>query len=90
VFSAVSTTRQAAGASEAEALAAGLSSACLLLAISAVAGIALALLMGRHRPTKQRLIGAAAAAAATSHTIPTELPHIPTPRGNPLQSDGDT
>ena len=45
--------------------------ASLALAIFAASGIALALLMLRHRPEQPEAIHRAAAAAGTSHTIPT-------------------
>ena len=60
-----------AGASPADALAYGLSRACLMMAICSAAGIALALLMARHRQGKPTAVERAAAAAASSHTIPT-------------------
>ena len=73
VSTAVSAARTAEGAPAADALAAGLSRSALLLAILAGTGIALALLMGRHRGAPPRAVDrSAAAAAATSHTIPTQ------------------
>ena len=72
VSTAVSAARTAEGAPAADALAAGLSGSALLLAVMAGAGIALALLMGRHRGEKPRAIHLSAAAAGTSHTIPTQ------------------
>ena len=62
----------AAGASPQDALAAGLSRASLLLALMSAAGVLLIALMGRHRARKPRAIDRAAAAAVTTHTIPTE------------------
>jgi EmrB/QacA subfamily drug resistance transporter len=61
-----------AGDSAADALAAGLSRSALLLAIMSAAGVALALLVARHRPARPRAVDRAAAAAVTVHTIPTE------------------
>jgi MFS transporter len=61
-----------AGASAADALAAGLSRSALLLAIMSAAGVALALLVARHRPPRPRAVDRAAAAAVTTHTIPIE------------------
>jgi EmrB/QacA subfamily drug resistance transporter len=73
VSTAVSAARTAEGAPAAEALAAGLSRSALLLAVTAAAGIALAVLMGRHRGhAPSALDRSAAAAAAASHTIPTQ------------------
>jgi len=60
------------GAPAADALAAGLSAASLLLAILSAAGIALVLLMRRHRSAPVSAVHRAAAAAASSHTIPTQ------------------
>jgi hypothetical protein len=60
-----------AGASPSDALAAGLSRAALLLAICSGLGIAIALLMARHHQRRPSAIDLAAAAAASSHTIPT-------------------
>jgi EmrB/QacA subfamily drug resistance transporter len=71
VSDAVLGDRLAAGASQADALATALSRSSLLLAIAAGAGVALALLMGRHRAANPRAVDRAAAAAVTTHTIPT-------------------
>ena len=73
VYNAVTINHRGAGASAAEALAAGLSRSALLLAITcAIAGVALAFLIRRHRVKSPRAIDRAAAAASTAHTIPTE------------------
>lgn len=72
IYNAVTVNRQGAGEPAGEALAAGLSAASLTLAIFCAAGIALALLMLRHRPERPEAVHTAAAAAATSHTIPTQ------------------
>jgi EmrB/QacA subfamily drug resistance transporter len=72
ISTAVTDHHRQAGAAPADALAAGLSRAALLLAIMSAAGVALALLVRRHRLTPPRAIDRAAAAAATTHTIPTE------------------
>ena len=61
----------AAGASAADALAAGLARSSLLMALICAAGVALAFLMGRHRGEKPTAVSRAAAAAVTAHTIPT-------------------
>jgi EmrB/QacA subfamily drug resistance transporter len=60
------------GASASDALAAGLGAAALMMAILSATGVALALLAARGRSRRPRAIDRAAAAAATSHTIPTE------------------
>ncbi|MCA2211490.1 MFS transporter [Jidongwangia harbinensis] len=72
VSAAVSAARTADGAAPADALAAGLSRSALLLAGMAGLGIALAVLMGRHRGTTPSTLERSAAAAAASHTIPTQ------------------
>ena len=72
VYATVTEGRSAAGESAADALAAGLSRAALLLTIMCAAGIALALLMARHRAAKPRAVQRVAAAAIIVHTIPTE------------------
>jgi MFS family permease len=72
VSTAVTDNHREAGAAPADALAAGLSRAALLLAIMSAAGVALALLLARHRAPKPGAIHRAAAAAATTHTIPIE------------------
>ncbi|MFZ0040402.1 MAG: MFS transporter [Solirubrobacteraceae bacterium] len=71
VFNAVTNNHLHTGASDSDALAAGLRSAALLLAIFSAAGVALCLLVARHRPEQPQAIHRAAAAAATAHTIPT-------------------
>jgi MFS family permease len=75
VSTTVTGNRTAAGAPAADALAAGLAGAAVLLAIMSAGGVALIVLMGRHRAERPRAVHLAAAAAATSHTIPTQ----PTP-----------
>jgi MFS family permease len=72
VSTAVTNNHRQAGAPPADALAAGLSRAALLLAITSAAGVALALLLARHRAPKPGAIHRAAAAAVTTHTIPIE------------------
>jgi EmrB/QacA subfamily drug resistance transporter len=72
ISNAVTNNRLAEGASQADALATGLSRASLVLAIACAGGIALALLMGRLRQTTPRAVDRAAAAAVTTHTIPLE------------------
>ncbi|MGA5300034.1 MFS transporter [Nucisporomicrobium flavum] len=73
---AVTAGRTADGATPVDALAAGLSRSALLLAVMAGAGIALALLMGRHRGGASSALHRSAAAAAASHTIPTQPPAL--------------
>jgi hypothetical protein len=71
-----SVTNNHGGASNPDALATGLAGAGLVLAIFSGVGVALSLLMARHRPGRPTTVQLAAAAAATSHTIPTApVPH---------------
>jgi MFS family permease len=72
VYNAVTLNHREAGASSAAALAAGLSRSALVLALMSACGVALALLVGRHRLARSRAIDRAAAAAVVTHTIPTE------------------
>ena len=72
VYNSVTVDHANAGASQSEALAAGLSRSSLVLAICSAAGIALALLMARHHQTRPKAVDRAAAAAASAHTIPTQ------------------
>jgi EmrB/QacA subfamily drug resistance transporter len=60
-----------AGESTADALAAGLSRASLLLALMCAAGVALAVLVRRTGVARTHAVDRAAAAAVTAHTIPT-------------------
>ncbi len=71
VSNAVTTNHREAGESASDALAAGLSRTMVLLAISSALGVALVALMARYRPSRLRTVDRAAAAAATTHTIPT-------------------
>jgi EmrB/QacA subfamily drug resistance transporter len=70
VGNAVTNNHLEAGDSASDALAAGLSRASLLMAIASGLGVALVVVMARHRPARPRAVDRAAAAAATSHTIP--------------------
>jgi MFS family permease len=67
INNAVATNRTDAGDSASEALAAGLGAASLTMAIWSALGVALVVLLRRHRP---QTIDRAAAAASTVHTIP--------------------
>ncbi|MFC7528644.1 MFS transporter [Actinoplanes sp. GCM10030250] len=71
VSTAVTDGRTQAGETTSDALAAGLAGASVLLAVMSAAGVALVLLMGRHRADKPGAVHLAAAAAASTHTIPT-------------------
>ena len=72
IFNAVTNNHQDAGESAADALAAGLSAASLTMAIWAAAGVLLVRLLAGQRLIRHRAIDRAAAAASTTHTIPTE------------------
>jgi EmrB/QacA subfamily drug resistance transporter len=72
IFDAVTNDHRAAGESAGDALAAGFSSAALTMAIWCAAGVALVVLMRRHRRVRAEPVDRAAAAAASLHTIPTE------------------
>ncbi len=76
IFNSVTNDRTDGGASRSEALAAGLSRSAILMAILCALGIAIALLMARHRQARPTAVNrAAAAAGAASHTIPTRPTH---------------
>jgi EmrB/QacA subfamily drug resistance transporter len=72
VFNASINTNLDEGASDADALAAGFSSASVLMAIWAACGVALIVFMRRMRIRRTKAIHVAAAASAAFHTIPTE------------------
>jgi EmrB/QacA subfamily drug resistance transporter len=71
IFNSVITRHQAAGESAADSLASGFARSAIGLAIFCAFGIALALLVGRIRPSGHRTAQYAAAAAGTAHTLPT-------------------
>ena len=72
VYNSVAVEHIDGGASQANALAAGLARASLVMAICCAAGIAISMLMARHYQRDVRAVDRAAAAASTSHTIPTQ------------------
>lgn len=68
------------GASQADALAAGLGAAGWLMAIFSALGVAMAVVAGRHQAARGTLEDSAAAAAAVAHTLPTSAtPGVPEP-----------
>ena len=71
IFSAVTERQSQAGLAAADALATGLARAALFLTIMSAAGVGLALFVGPHRPAKPRAVDLSAAAASSTHTIPT-------------------
>ncbi len=77
IYSSVIASRTAQGASSPEALAAGLATASWVMAAFSAAGVAMAVVMGRHRATQGTLQDAAASAAAVSHTLPTSATSKP-------------
>jgi EmrB/QacA subfamily drug resistance transporter len=72
VYNSVTVDHEKNGASAADALAAGLGRSALVLAVLSASGIAVALLMARHHQRNPDAVHLAAAAAASTHTIPTE------------------
>ncbi|GAA2852701.1 MFS transporter [Actinoplanes cyaneus] len=81
VSTAISGGRADTGAPAADALAAGLAGAAVLLALMSAGGVALALLLRHQRTEPATAVHLAAAAAATSHTIPTRP--LPATSGGP-------
>ncbi|GAA2716402.1 MFS transporter [Actinoplanes palleronii] len=71
VSTAVSSGRAADGEPADAVLAAGLAGGALLMTLMSAAGVALVLLLRRHRSEPATPLHLAAAAAVTSHTIPT-------------------
>jgi MFS family permease len=71
IFNAGIVNAQQDGASDSDALAAGLADACVLMTIWAALGVALVVLLRRLRLRHARPIDRAAGAAASFHTIPT-------------------
>jgi EmrB/QacA subfamily drug resistance transporter len=71
IFSAVTAAQTDEGASASDALASGLSATSWVMAAFSVAGVLMAVLMGRHREAIGTLEDSAAAAAAHTHTLPT-------------------
>lgn len=74
VYTTVSADRLDAGEPRGDALATAFSRASIVLVVASAAGIALALLVARHRPPDPLGVDRAAAAAATSHTVPSPHP----------------
>ena len=72
VFNSTTVEETAAGATASDALATGLARASVLMAILSGLGVALALLIARDQKPRSTAVDLAAAAAGTSHTIPTQ------------------
>jgi hypothetical protein len=71
IYGSVIASKIDAGADTSEALAAGLSTASWVMAGFSLAGVLMAVVMGRHRPAEGTIYDAAASAAAVLHTLPT-------------------
>ena len=71
IYSTVTANRLADGRSAADALNAGLQATSWAMTVISLAGVAMAVLMGRHRQPSGTVDDAAAAAAAHTHTLPT-------------------
>jgi EmrB/QacA subfamily drug resistance transporter len=72
IYSSVTASRVQEGLSKSEALARGLSATAWVMAVFSVAGVAMAVVMGRrYRAARGTLEDAAAAASAHMHTLPT-------------------
>ncbi len=78
IYSNVTDSRLGEGASDAEALASGLSATSWVMCVFSAAGVLMAVVMGRRaRAAKGTLADAAAAASAHTHTLPTTATSIP-------------
>jgi MFS family permease len=71
IYNGVALDRVNEGASQADALAAGVSRSAIALAIMSLAGVGLAAFLRRHRGRQPQAVDLAAAAASSLHTIPT-------------------
>ena len=71
VYSSVITSKTDSGQAYADALSAGLGAASWVMVAFSLAGVAMALLMGRYRAASGTLADSGAAAAAHTHTLPT-------------------
>jgi sugar phosphate permease len=72
INSSVTESHTKAGDAANAALAAGLASSALLMAILSAAGILLVAFLRRYHPARGQAVNRAAAAAITTHTIPTQ------------------
>jgi EmrB/QacA subfamily drug resistance transporter len=77
VYATTTSDRIDAGDSAGDALATAFARSSLVLAIVSALGIALGVMAGRHRPPAPMGVDQAAAAASTSHTLPTPHPDSP-------------
>ncbi|MDF1602089.1 MFS transporter [Nocardioides sp. YIM 152315] len=77
LYSTVTADRVADGEDTAAALAAGLGTTAWVMAALSLAGVVMAVVMGRHRTPRGTLADSAAAAASSSHTLPTSATAAP-------------
>jgi hypothetical protein len=70
IYATVSADRVAAGDAQDVALSAAVARTAMAMGIWCLLGVALALLVGRHRARRPQAVDFAAAAASTSHTLP--------------------
>jgi MFS family permease len=71
IYGGVIASRTEEGASASDALSAGLATASWVMAAISFAGVVMAVVMGRHQAARGTIHDSAAAAAATSMTLPT-------------------
>jgi hypothetical protein len=79
IYSTVTASRLADGRSAADALNAGLQATSWAMTVISLAGVAMAVLMGRHNQPSGTVDDAAAAAAAHTHTLPTSATPVTAP-----------
>ncbi len=78
IYGSVIADRTAAGDSQAESLASGLATASWAMVLFSLVGVAMAVIMGRHRVAQGTLTDSGAAAAAHLHTLPTSATPVAT------------
>jgi EmrB/QacA subfamily drug resistance transporter len=79
IYASVIASQTTKGKSTSDAIAAGLGTASWVMAVFSAAGVAMAIVMARHRPAQGTLQDAAASAAAVAHTLPTSATSTPDP-----------
>ncbi len=77
IYGSVIANQTAKGASTADALSSGLGAASWVMAGFSVAGVLMAVLMGRHKTARGTVQDAASSAAAPLHTLPTSATPAP-------------
>jgi MFS family permease len=78
IYGSVIEDRTAEGQSPADALASGLAAASWVMAVFSLAGVVMAVVMGRHQAARGTLADSAAAAASHVHTLPTSATPVTT------------